>query len=113
MNIAEQATAGLNIYVTRGIVVIDDGTDTWVCREDAYDAAIAHLATLDADESDDGGTEAYTMLCRLVRGTVASLNGTSRGTKTAQRRLLVDAIAYSAIEEDLAHRFDGWKEALS
>lgn len=111
MNKAEQATSGLNIDVTRGIVVVDDGVDTWVCREDAYDAAIAHLAALDADESDDGGAEAYTHLCGLVGGTVAALNGTSRGTRTAQHRLLIDAIAYGAMEEDLAHRFGGWKGA--
>lgn len=78
MTMADQAVSGLDVEIDSGIVRVRDGHDTWLCRESAWDAAIAGLAARDAIVA-EACADAYSALCAAVRSPVASINGTSRG----------------------------------
>jgi hypothetical protein len=97
---AEQAIKGLDLTMARGVVRVCDGEDTWLCWQAEWDLALGKMLGVDAEESDsdDDGAEAYTALCRAVRGSVASLNGTSRGNLGG---LLDAAFAGALIDEDM------------
>lgn len=103
---AEQAVSGLDVVAAHGIVRVRDGQDTWLCREPAYDAAMASLEAREADESDEGGAEAYGELCRTVRrdSPIATVIGSAKGE---WETLVREAIAAGLVEADDARRMYG------
>ena len=105
-NRAEQATSGLDIVRDGDVVRVRDGQDTWLCRRDAWDAAVDGMVGQAALDGDSGEAEAYGELCSSVRGPVASLNGSDRGDREAVGALILDAIAQGVVadDEDLARR---------
>jgi hypothetical protein len=102
MNQAEQATKGLDVIATKGIVRVSDGVDTWLCEEAAYDAAVSGLEGVDAIDDEDG--EAYTALCTAVRGPIATVVGSPRGE---WRELVRRAVAADLVDPDDASRMFG------
>lgn len=102
---AEQAVAGLQVAKSSGVVRVRDGQDTWLARRHHFEAALDRLAKRPADESDEGGAEAYGALCRGVAGPVVTLIGTPRGAERARRMLVRAAVDQGLLDADEAGRF--------
>jgi hypothetical protein len=96
----------MRITAAGGIVMINDGHDRWLCREDAYDRRYDELATKPAYEGDEGASEAYSDLC-YVDGPIASINGDDKGSEDELEQLLRDAVAAGLIDEETAVRSYG------
>lgn len=105
MTRAEQAVVGLQVTKSSGVVRVRDGQDTWLARRRHYEAALARLAKQPADESDEGGADAYSALCRTVAGPVVTLIGTPRGTDAQRRRLVRAAVDQGLLDAADAGRY--------
>jgi hypothetical protein len=102
LTMAEQAVTGLEVAIADGVVRVRDGHDTWLCTRGEWDRAIGKLADMEADESDEGGAEAYTALCATVRAPIASIDGPCKGDFAA---LVRDAVDAGVIPEEAARSF--------
>jgi len=89
----EQAVAGLRVDQANGVVRVQDGGTTWLCRARAWHAAQAQLERQrpimpgpDGDP-DTCGMEAYDALCNAVSAPIISVGGSDRGSEPERAKL--------------------------
>lgn len=99
--LAAEAVCGLRIVSGHRLMLVNDGTDEWLCEESAWNEAIVLLAREPATEDDDTA-EAYTRLCRAVKGAVATKIGVNRGD---WQRLVNEAYTAGMIDANDARAY--------
>jgi len=108
---AQQAVKGLRVSKDGNVVMVNDHADRWLCWREEWEAALERLGEQDAAKADDADDQveldsaAYVLLCREVRGPVASVIGSSHGGDIGP--LVREAVSLGMIEESTARNAYG------